>query len=72
MDKITISRDNERDLRFHGELIAQATSPKRTGRWTVLSLYRTAGGKLGAGQIGRTNWEGEHDRHAAQIGRAHV
>lgn len=68
MEQFTICRDNERDLRFTGEMIASVDSKgKSNGRWTVLKLYKTESGKYVAEQIGRTNWDGEHDRFSATV-----
>lgn len=76
MTEITLPRDGDRDLRFTGELIAEASSSANNvrsdysgapGRWAELALYRTASGKLVAQEVGRTQWEGEHDRHSAWV-----
>ncbi len=77
METITLKRDNDRDLRFKGELVASvASSPnnaagsnwsRQTGRWSELRLYKTASGKFVAGQVGRTQWQGEHDRYSAEV-----
>lgn len=73
---ITVARDNDSDLRFEGELVAEASSSDNdavgsysgsVGRWTELRLYRTASGKYVAQSIGRTRWQGEHDRYSAVI-----
>ncbi len=67
MQDYTIVRDNDRDLRFTGEIVATVASPEKTGRWTELTLYRTAAGKYVAQEVGRTKWEREHDRYAATV-----
>jgi len=73
MERITLKRDNDRDLTFTGDLVAEASSAramrgdKSTGRWTELQLYRTAGGKMVGATIGRTQWQGEVDRFAAAV-----
>lgn len=76
MKEHTITRDGERDIIFTGELIASvSSSPEQsrsdysgsTGRWTELSLYRTKGGKYVCESIGRTQWQGEHDRHSGAV-----
>lgn len=76
MEEFTVSRDNDRDLRFNGEKIAWASSSpnnahsnysRSTGRWTELRLYKTAGGKFVCESIGRTQWQGEHDRRSAKV-----
>jgi len=75
-DMITLPRDKGLDLRFSGELIAEASSSAnnassqysgQTGRWTTLRLYRTAGGKFVCQSIGHTIWEGEHNRYSAAV-----
>jgi len=76
MKEHTIKRDNAPDLKFTGEQIASVSSSPdtarsdysgSTGRWTELRLYRTKGGKFICESIGRTQWQGEHDRHAAAV-----
>lgn len=65
----TLARDEGPDVRFQGERIAHVSSrrPDNDDRWTELSLYRSTGGKLIAHQVGRTIWQGEHDRHAVFV-----
>lgn len=77
VDLITLSIDNEPNLRFTGEEIASAASTDnnaagssysgQTGRWTELSLYRTKGGKYVCHQVGRTCWQGERDRYSGAV-----
>jgi hypothetical protein len=76
MKEFAITRDNERDLVFTGEIIASASSSPETsrsdfsgstGRWTELTLYKTQGGKYVCESIGRTQWQGEHDRHKGAV-----
>lgn len=38
-----------------------------TGRWTEVKIYRTAGGKWVAHIVHRTAWQGERDRHDAEV-----
>lgn len=68
---ITIERDNDRDLTFVGEELAQVSSAdpygNNGGRWTVLKLFKTRGGKYVCQSIGRTQWQGERDRYAAEV-----
>ena len=75
-ETFTVIRDNNRDIRFSGELIAEASSSAdkagsdysgSTGRWTELRLYKTTAGKFICEQIGRTQWQGEHARHSAAV-----
>lgn len=63
----TIKRDGDRDIKIKGEIVGEAASREETGRWAELTLYRTAGGRYVCQQIGRTIWEGEHDRHSAAV-----
>lgn len=76
MNEYIIKRDNKTSLNFNGELIASAASDANnysgsysgtTGRWTELELYRTAGSRYVAVQVGRTQWQGEHDRYSASV-----
>lgn len=76
METFEIARDNDRPIRFSGELIASATSSDNnahhnysgsTGRWTTLELYRTKGGKYICSQVGHTRWEKERTRYSAAI-----
>lgn len=70
MDTFTLERDNDRDIRFKGELIATARSRESGGRWTELALYKTQGGTFICHQIGRTMWGRERDRFSAAICRS--
>ena len=75
MEAYVVPVDGKPDLRFQGHLVARvASQPKRlskhgsdddAGRWSELTLYMTSSGKYVCAQVGRTLWEGEHDRHAA-------
>lgn len=76
MNQITVRRDNDKDIRFRGEKIASESSqPDRScgdysgsvGRWSELTLYKTAAGRYVCSEVGRTQWQGEHDRHAAAV-----
>jgi hypothetical protein len=76
-EEFTVKRDNEKDLKFTGELLnLVSSSPDQamgsaysgsTGRWTQLTLYRTAGGKYICGQVGYTQWQGEKDRYSGAV-----
>jgi hypothetical protein len=56
MEKITVERDNDRNLVFTGELIVKASSSDNramgssysgeTCRWQVLKLYKSKSGKF--------------------------
>lgn len=77
MEVFEVIRDNDRNLKFKGECIASASSSANqamgssysgsVGRWTELRLYKTASGKYICSSIGRTQWQGEHDRHSGAI-----
>lgn len=71
MTRYELLNDNEPDVVFDGAKFAEVSSQKHDGpgsqRWTELSLYTTARGKLIAHEVGRTIWEGEHDRFAVHI-----
>lgn len=75
-EKYKIQIDGSPDLQFTGELIAEVKSSSNNasgsysgavGRWTELALYKTAGGKYICHSIGRTQWQGEHDRYSGKI-----
>ncbi len=76
MDNIRIQRDGDADLVFNGEIVAEVeSSPNNaqrnysgsTGRWMVLKLYRTAGGKYVCSREGHTSWQGERTRYEAAV-----
>lgn len=71
METIEVARDDDRDLKFTGELVASASSRTTDGptsnRWVELKLYRTQGGKLVCSRVGRTRWANETDRHNAAV-----
>lgn len=81
MEKFTVEREGARDLTFTGELLAKVSSSDnnasgssysgQTGRWQVLSLYRTQAGKFVCQRIGRTRWQGERDSHEAAVCEDH-
>ena len=70
MREITVERDNAADLRFTGVNLAWASSKdpyNNGGRWTELALYKTKGGKFVCAEVGRTCWQGEHDRFGGAV-----
>lgn len=70
METITVQRDGDSDIRFTGEEVATVSSKQTyndNGRWTVLKLWKTKGGKFICQSIGRTAWQGETDRYSAAI-----
>jgi hypothetical protein len=75
MEQFIVKRDGKRDLKFAGEKLATVSSSANNarsdysgspGRWTELTLYRTAAGKYVCSQIGYTSWQGEKDRYSGQ------
>ncbi|SFE41403.1 hypothetical protein [Nitrosomonas sp. Nm166] len=77
MQEFTIDRDNGASLFFTGELLVKVSSSDnnasgssysgQTGRWQVLALYKTEGGKLICERIDRTRSQGERDSHHAKV-----
>lgn len=76
MEEFTVFRDGEKNLRFEGELIAaRKSSPVMgnnrysgsNGRWSVLKLYKTKGGKFICQRIGMTSWDKESDRYTGLV-----
>lgn len=77
MEKFEIERDNGAALSFSGELIAKVSSNPNiaygssysgeVGRWQVLALYKTQGGKFICERINHTQWQGERDTHAPKV-----
>ncbi len=67
----TVERDGERDLMFMGVMLAEASSWRCNGpsqnRWTEIAVYQTSAGKYVVAIVGRTIWQGEHDRHEAHV-----
>lgn len=63
-----VKNDEGRDLRFRGIRVAEVTSQDHNStRWTILRLYATDSDKYVVSVIGRTQWQGETDRHAAYV-----
>ncbi|MDP3279946.1 MAG: hypothetical protein U1D41_05730 [Nitrosomonas sp.] len=77
MEQFEIVKDNGPALAFDGELLAKVSSNPNvaygssysgeTGRWQVLALYKTQGGKFICERINRTQWQGERDSHNAKV-----
>ncbi len=76
MQSITVVRDGAADIRFEGELAAEAATSQNNahpdysgspGRWTELELYRTKNGKFVAVRKSMTCWQGERDSHEAVV-----
>ena len=57
-----IRRDGERALAFSGRIIGQADDKSHNStRWTTVTIYRTASGRIVAKVEDRTQWQGESD-----------
>lgn len=77
METFILEIDNAPNIRFTGELLAEASSTDnqamgssysgQTGRWTELAIYKTKGGKYICHQVGRTRWQGERDRFSGKV-----
>ena len=69
-EEIRLTRAGHAPLVFAGELVAEKAAKPEAGRsdhlrWHDLRVYRTAGGKLVAEIVFRTEWKRETDEHAA-------
>lgn len=63
-----IVRDETRELRFDGTLLAEATSEvSGKDRWIEFSVYKTAEGNYVLSRVGRSKRTGETDRFSAQV-----
>lgn len=72
MKEFIIENDNQPDIKFIGALLGSVSSAegereRGEGRWTVLNLYKTKGGKYVCQTVGHTQWEGEKTRHKAEV-----
>lgn len=68
MQAITITRTGQPPLRFVGEEISQGdTKTADSNRWTVVTLYRTKGGKYVSVVKRITQWQGEHNTTEATV-----
>ena len=57
-----IRRDGERALAFTGRIIGQADDKNHNStRWTTVTIYRTASGRVVVQVHDRTQWQGESD-----------
>ena len=57
-----IRRDGERALAFTGRIIGQADNKDHNStRWTTVTIYRTASGRIVVEVEDRTQWQGESD-----------
>jgi hypothetical protein len=75
-ESFIVKRDGDKALRFQGARLANVYNSGSTGhrfysgsvgRSMELSLYKTAAGKYVCEAIGHTSWQGEHDRHNAEV-----
>ena len=70
INEYTVERDDAPNLRFCGQILADATSRKSYndgGRWQELTLYKTAGGKYVCCKVDVTRWIGERTRYKAVV-----
>ena len=57
-----IRRDGERALAFSGRIIGSADDKDHNStRWTTVTIYRTASGRIVVEVEDRTQWQGESD-----------
>ena len=57
-----IRRDGERALAFTGRIIGEGSDwTHNSTRWTTVTIYRTASGRIVAKVEDRTQWQGESD-----------
>lgn len=70
MKEFIIENDNQPDIKFIGELLGSVSSgegDEGAGRWTVLNLYKTKGGKYVCQTVGHTQWVDEKTRYKAEV-----
>lgn len=71
MESYNLRNDEGRDIKFIGHIIADVSSHTTNGpsqnRWTEITIYRTKGGKIIVQIVGRTQWQGESDRHEVSV-----
>lgn len=71
MEEITLTRTGKVPLAFAGEMLGDGDSSDRNGplqnRWHEVRVYRTAAAKWVGEVVFRTRWQGEHDRHTAEV-----
>lgn len=76
MESYIVKRDNDKDIKFVGELIATVESNANNasyrysgsaGRWSELSIFKTKGGKYVCQKIDCTQWQGERYRYYAAV-----
>ena len=68
---VRLPRDGQKDIKLRGVELSEVSSKWHRGeaqnRWTEISLYKSCSGKLVAYVCGRTQWQGEQDRHAVHV-----
>ena len=65
--KHKIRRDGDRTLEFSGRIIGEGSDwTHNSTRWTTVTIYRTAGGKIVVKIHDRTQWQGESDAVRAE------
>ncbi len=65
--KHKIRRDGDRALEFSGRIIGEGSDwTHNSTRWTTVTIYRTAGGKIVVKLHDRTQWQGESDTIRAE------
>ncbi len=71
LKQYTVPRDGQRNLTFRGEIIADHSgrfhNGKEASRFTMLTLYKTQGGKYILHSEYITYWQGEDSRDQAEI-----
>lgn len=72
MTTYTISRTDDADLQFDGELLSFVSSQsgnraKASGRWTELAVYKTNSGKYVLVTTGKSNHKNEVDLNKVQV-----
>ena len=68
METWTLKRDGDRSLTFEGVMLASASSRRGSAsRWFEVSLYRTAAGSYVVAGVGRSDVDGETDRHWVEV-----
>lgn len=60
--------DEEREIRFVGEILGSASSFRDDKeRWIEMTIYRTRGGKYVVAGVGKTTVQGETERNWAHV-----
>lgn len=68
MKTIKLTRDGDKDVMFTGELLAKGSSRKNDStRWTEIRLFKSKAGNYIASVVGRSLWEGEHNRYQVHL-----